>query len=87
MIKFNLQTGMLEVRSCNIHLTQKGEHVTYEIIQWHDGHKTNHTVAYWIFNGEHFDLMFVGNRPFSCDPAVFWKLAKAGQELLDLNCK
>tara|TARA_R110000803_G_scaffold11686_8_gene34748 strand:- start:146 stop:589 length:444 start_codon:yes stop_codon:yes gene_type:complete len=87
-MKFNLRIEDLELRSCTINLLSDGEHDRAEIVKW--SKKTNKkglcfTVAYWNKNEEGHNLQFVGNRPFAVDSAVFNKLAKYGQRILDDN--
>ena len=85
MKKFILRENNLEVRSCDIHLTSTGEHVTCEIVKYFDGvTKSCYTVAYWQRHKDGFDLKYVGRRPIdSCDMGEFWHLSNFGQDKLD----
>jgi len=74
----------VEIRTCDRHLCSSGFHETAEIVKWHDGEKTCHTIAAWRRGKEGYDLYFIGGRPFdACDGDVFWRLAKTGQDHLD----
>ena len=74
----------VEVRTCDKHLCSSGFQETAEIVKWHDGESTCHTIAAWRKSKEGYDLYFVGGRPFdACDGDVLWRLAKAGQDHLD----
>ena len=79
-----MRIGDVEVRCCDKHLCSTGFLETAEIVQWHDGGETCHTIAAWRRDSEGYDLHFIGGRPFNaCGADVFWKLAKAGQDHLD----
>ncbi|MDH3355794.1 MAG: hypothetical protein OEL79_11340, partial [Chromatiales bacterium] len=72
-----MRVADVELRTCDIHLTSTGEHVTAEIVKWHDGEETCHTIACWRKGKDGFDLSFIGDRPFeACDGDLFWRLAK-----------
>lgn len=79
-----MRIEQLEVRSCNKHLMNDGEHITCEIVKWNDDNKTCFTLASWCEHKGGYDLHFVGCRPFElCEYSEFWKLAKAGQQYLE----
>jgi len=88
MKEFKFKINDLELRSCDECLIQQSKnHKTAEILyhQLDDSGKTYcFTLAYWIAQGDGFDLKFVGDRPFVYgDKKDFWILAKMGQQLLD----
>ena len=86
MKRFNMRIGDLEVRTCNKSLIGSGQHTTAEIIRWHEGKDTCHTLAYWVKDDDGFYLKYVGSRPLKddrCDPDTWWRLTKAGQDYLD----
>ena len=66
----------LELRTCDISLTQRGEPETLEIIKWEGS--SCYTLAYW----KKGDLMFVGDRPLNVDQDDFFRLVKYGYETL-----
>ena len=78
-----MKLGKLELRDCG--------HGYHEIVSWfsHDllGKRTMscYTLAYWVRDGEGYDLRFVGGRPLedSVNWERFGKLAKRGQKILD----
>ena len=82
-MKFNIREGDVELRSCAVGLRQEGEHETAEIVQW--GKDLCWAVAYWLKDGEEYNLHFVGERPFhkEINPSLFMVLAKMGQQLLE----
>ena len=85
-MKFSLRIEGLEVRSCNKHLLDDGEHDRAEIVKWSkDKNEKEYcfTIAYWNKGEEGYDLQFVGSRPFDVDGEIFMKLAKQGQKMLD----
>ena len=82
--RFVMRICDVEVRTCDKSLCSTGFQETAEIVKWHDGEETCHTIAAWRKSKEGYDLHFVGGRPFDdCDSDVFWRLAKAGQDYLD----
>jgi len=82
--RFVMRVLDVEVRTCDNGLCTAGFHDTAEIIKWHDGEKTCHTIAAWRRGSEGYDLYFIGRRPFeACEAEIFWRLAKAGQDHLD----
>jgi hypothetical protein len=90
-MKFNTRIDDLELRSCGEHLLAEGvKHNTAEIVKWaKDAGKKEYcwTVAYWNKHKEGYDLRFVGNRPFDVNSDIFMKLAKQGQQLLDMGAR
>lgn len=89
-MNFSIKMGDLEVRSCNKRLITSNEgHDRAEIVQWlnNETKPACYTIAYWGVEDEKYDLRFVGNRPFDekIDILVFMRLAKMGQDLLEMN--
>ena len=85
-MEFNLRVGDLEVMSCNKHLLSDSEHDRARIVKWEKDTETKEycfVIAYWNLNKDHYDLQFVGSRPFNVDIELFMKLAKQGQQILD----
>lgn len=86
MEKLSFRIGNVELHTCDYMLCQSGDHVRAEIVVWQECDEgiTCATVASWVKTKEGFELSFVGDRPFIyCDPVVFFKLAKVGQDHLD----
>ena len=82
MQKMNYRLGDLELRTCNERLLSEAkEHKIAEIVKWEG--RTCFVVAYWKPNSDHFDLHFVGDRPFKIEANTFWRLAKEGQKYLE----
>ena len=62
-----------------------------EIVQWEEFSNAEiveelcYTLAYWIRDDVHWDLKFVGNRPFAVeiDRDVVWSMMKKTQTMLD----
>lgn len=82
----SMRIGDLELRTCDENLLQRRQLSTLEIIRWEkkdDGSSYNYVAAMWRMDKDgYFSLEFIGDRPFSTDPKVFWKLAQFGQEYL-----
>ena len=79
---FTIRIEDFELRSCNKNLISEGEHTRGEIVQWAKHSTHCWTVAYWDEGSEGYDLRFVGDRPFKCDPETFFVLARMGQDFL-----
>ena len=85
-MKFNFRVKDLEVRSCGKHLFSDGEHNTAEIVKWVNDEKPYClTIAYWERGEYGYDLQFVGDRQFDVDNKLFMRLAKFGQQKLDIK--
>jgi hypothetical protein len=80
-ISISVNHGDFLLRSCDRHLSDKGEHSTLEILFTTDA---SHLVAiaYWERHMDGFDLRFVGDRPFKYDKTKFFQLAEIGQAFL-----